>query len=181
MTTHNMCRTGFLNTIDHQYDVWEHLSIPDLFPGISVRFSSKLPFGVWGLTDFEKRTVTLATGMNTAEMRSTLAHEIVHLERGAGTFETEHVEELLCDLVAATRLVPAAELIGLTDRVEHEGREAVEASLMIDEKTLGVALELEAALVAMMKKDVGSSGDSAEWRSQETALAAVELHEAARS
>lgn len=181
MSTDNMCQTGFLNNLSQQYDVWEHLSIPELFPGVSVRFNSKLPFGVWGLTDFEKRTVTLTTGMNAAEMRSTLAHEIVHLERGAGTFETEHVEELLCDLVAATRLVPAAQLLGLTDRVEREGREAVESSLVIDEKMLEVALELEAALVAMMNKGVGSGGDSAEWRSQEAALAAVDLHEAARA
>ena len=178
MSEHNMCMTGYLNNDRQQYDPWEHLSNTMLFPGVTFRFSDKLPFGTWGLTNFAARSVTLATGMDAGELRSTLAHEIMHLERGQITAETEHAEELVCDLVAASRLVPIGQLVGLAQRVEHEGREAVTRSLVIDEKMLEVALELEAVIMTMMNKGVGSSDGDGSWRA---AMVHLVTTEAARS
>jgi hypothetical protein len=73
---------------------------------------SHLPSGVWGVTDFDTRTVTLRHGMNQAERRCTIAHEIQHILRGPAPVGLEEWEEELVDRNAARFLLPSVEAIG---------------------------------------------------------------------
>src|SRR5687768_683832 len=69
-----------------------------------------LPEGVWGTTDFDDRTVTLAHGLNQAERRSTITHESIHAERGAPAAGYEAREERVVDELAARRLITLDQL-----------------------------------------------------------------------
>lgn len=66
-----------------------------------------LPEGVLGETDFDAKTVTLAIGLDQAERRSTLAHELEHIERGWSP----------CDVRTECQIERAAavKLIGIRD------------------------------------------------------------------
>ena len=120
------------------YCPWQHLGRLD---GVSVRYADL--DGIDGLTDFESRTITLRRGMTVAERRTTLAHELVHLERGRvaghrrGTAEREYnlatlIEERLVEDTAAMRLVPARLLPDLQTLVDRHGDEAACGFLGVD-------------------------------------------------
>jgi len=80
------------------YDPWLHVAELDL----DVRYEV-MPF--LGMTDFLEGTVTLHPKMTQAQERATLAHELVHVERGPFcTSVTEH-EERIVEGVAAARLI----------------------------------------------------------------------------
>lgn len=87
-----------------RYHPWRHLrSIPDL------RLSwADLP-GLLGIV--RGRDITLATGQLQAERRCTLAHELVHVERGTAEEPWCEREERHVDAIAARRLVPLDDLI----------------------------------------------------------------------
>lgn len=59
-----------------------------------------------GLTTFATDTIQMRTGMLQAERRSTLTHELVHLERGPFPRWKRPREERLVDAEAARRLIP---------------------------------------------------------------------------
>lgn len=61
---------------------------------------------VLGETDYDRRTVTLATGMTQAQRRSTIAHEVTHIERGPVPDFLWPREELHVDRLTARRLIP---------------------------------------------------------------------------
>lgn len=71
-----------------------------------------LPPGVWGVTDFETRTVTLRHGLNQAERRCTIAHETQHILRGPVPPSGEAREEATVDRNAARLLLPDVRVIG---------------------------------------------------------------------
>lgn len=58
-----------------------------------------------GETDHDARTVTLTTGMTQAQRRSTIAHEVAHVERGPVPRWLEPREESHVDALAARRLI----------------------------------------------------------------------------
>lgn len=61
---------------------------------------------VLGVTDFDEQSVTLTTGMTQAQRRSTVAHEIVHAERGPVPPWLQAREERDVDAAAARWLIP---------------------------------------------------------------------------
>lgn len=62
--------------------------------------------GNLGVTDFATLTITLDPYMDFIQQRSTLAHELIHLERGpSGIVEDRAEEERVVELLTATRLV----------------------------------------------------------------------------
>lgn len=64
-----------------------------------------LPDDLMGLTDWDERTITLAPGLTQVERRSTVAHEVVHVERGPVIERLEPREEAWVAKVAARRLI----------------------------------------------------------------------------
>lgn len=64
-----------------------------------------LPEGTLGVTDFEARTITLAHGLTQAERRATIAHEVLHVERGPTVDSLEAREERWVEQEAARRLI----------------------------------------------------------------------------
>lgn len=70
-----------------------------------------LPDGKRGHTDHDNRTVTLTLGMNQAERRSTIAHEVEHVRRGPVPAYLKAREERVVDDLAARRLIPFPRLV----------------------------------------------------------------------
>lgn len=90
-----------------------------------------------GLVDLRTRTITLCPTLLQDERRSTLAHELVHLERGSpcrpGDWEEREVARL-----AAVRIIPWAELVEAVRWSDHLDEQAFE--LWVDEDTVRVRL-----------------------------------------
>ena len=130
----------------YAYDPWTHMA---MFPGAMLHYAD-LPGGEWGLTEFAPRVITLTHGLSAAEARSTLAHELVHLERGPlparAPRRVREVEETVCDTIAALRLIPAARLVTLGEQIERHGELAVAAALEVDEFLVQAAARVSAAL-----------------------------------
>lgn len=129
-----------------RYDPFTHLGLG--FRGVYVRFA-ELEDDEVGEVNFNARTITLQRGISAHEARSTLAHELVHLERGPAPLGETPSEEAVVDLVAASRLLPVAELEGLAGRVKKEGIDAVALSLEADEGVVRVGMILAAAVRAV--------------------------------
>lgn len=90
---------------------WRHMA--EKYPHVIVCTSYKLPDGVRGLVKGDR--IWLCSSLDTAERRTTLSHEIGHLERGVlphprHSFYVRR-EERIVDQIAARRLIPLAALI----------------------------------------------------------------------
>lgn len=59
-----------------------------------------------GETCWDSQTITLRPGLTQAQRRSTLAHELVHVERGTFPDIAEAKEEAAVSREAARRLIP---------------------------------------------------------------------------
>lgn len=99
-----------------------------------------LPYGVWGLTDFDRRVVTLTHGMSQAERRCTIAHETQHVLRGPVPAAYVAREELVVDQNAARLLLPDVRVLGEELAWAHSLDEAAE-QLWVDRDILRVRLE----------------------------------------
>lgn len=123
------------------YDPWLHLSTCE---GVTLTWHEE---GPWGLSDFETRTISLRRGLSQAELRSTLAHELLHLERGPVMGPSDAgpglLEESLVEQTAALRLIPAFVLDELPELIEDHGAAAAAAFLGID---VGMVEEVAAAV-----------------------------------
>jgi len=122
------------------YCPWQHLG--DL-EGVELTYHDD---GPTGLTDFAQTQISLRRGMTAARRRATLAHEIVHLERGPALMgATAMVDEYITECTAGLRLVPAAILKDLPTLVERYGCDAAAAFLGVDEQ---LVLTVVGALIA---------------------------------
>ncbi len=85
------------------YHPWRHLRALSLWDLVWC----DLPVGVLGLTDFAAGRVTLDPRQTQAERRSTIAHELAHIERGPTLADPwwQAREELHVDRIAAGRLI----------------------------------------------------------------------------
>ena len=64
-----------------------------------------------GLTHFPSKTVLLDSRLLQVERRCTIAHELVHIERGPFPEHTTALEESLVEQIAARRLIDLDKLI----------------------------------------------------------------------
>lgn len=95
-----------------RYHPWRILRA---LPHITVRWSAAVARG-----RVDGHTITLHPLLTQAERRSTLAHELVHLERGQPPPHLAAREELLVEEIAARRLVS---LVDLADAIVwHDGK-----------------------------------------------------------
>lgn len=125
------------------YCPWEHLGH---LTSVTLTWHDD---GPRGLTDFATLTISLLRGLTGPELRSTLAHELVHIERGPGRgpgYPDEcvraRIEENIVEDTAVTRLIPTGVLEDLPELVETHGRDAALAFLYIDKSHLNRALRL---------------------------------------
>jgi len=107
------------------YDPWEAL---DGFDSVTV-VEVDLPPGRRGQIQFSTRVISLARGLADTERTCTLAHELVHLERGPVMHRQTAHEERVVAAIAARRMVPL-------DRLVDAGRWTTDVVELADE--LGV-------------------------------------------
>lgn len=102
--------------VKHRYHPWRALR---MLPHITVEWSRAVARG-----RVDGHTITLHPLLTQAERRSTLAHELVHIERGPVPDWAWPREELIVEEIAARRLVDLddlADAIVWHDGIAHDG------------------------------------------------------------
>lgn len=79
-------------------------------PDVTLVFGDPGP-GALGSVDYETRTITLASDLLQGELRTTLTHELIHLERGPVADDGWRREEAAVELEAARRLIGIGDLV----------------------------------------------------------------------
>ncbi len=119
------------------YCPWQHLGDLD---GVELRYHEE---GEPGMFDFERRAISLRRNMTASQRRASLAHEIVHYERGpACVGATAEVDELLVESTAVLRLIPEPVLRTLPELVDLHGYQAAASFLGVDEQMIDGALAM---------------------------------------
>jgi hypothetical protein len=126
---------------DARYCPWRHLGSLE---GVTLSYHDEGPMG---LTRFADRRVSLRRGLSPAQRRSTLAHELAHVEAGAFiAYEpecpgvTHDLAEHVADLTAVARLIPAHVLEDLPWLVETHGHDVVCEVLGVDRGIIRTAI-----------------------------------------
>jgi len=122
--------------VHHEYDPWADLASR---PDIRLLWRHQRPCGLY---HHHEREISLRHGLTDAEGRSTLAHELVHAERGdVGLSEAalNARQELLVEREAARRLISLQELADAVRWTCHPGE--VADLLRVDLGTLRARLE----------------------------------------
>jgi predicted transcriptional regulator len=117
------------------YDPWRALGE---YEGVRLVVAD-LPGTLRGQIDFVTRTITLHRRLEPVEQKCTLAHELVHLERGPVLVRQTSREERLVAAIAAARLVPIADLADALRWSDDVGVLADELS--VDVRTIRVRLD----------------------------------------
>lgn len=93
-------RPGAVKPVRPDYNPWAHAQQL----GVTVRYAN-LP-EMWGATDGDG-VVWISSDLSSRETRSTLAHELVHVELGHRSRQSRETEDFV-ELIAARRLVDEA-------------------------------------------------------------------------
>lgn len=118
------------------HDPWLRLRRLD---GWALRWG-RLAEGVSGFTDWGSRTIVLDSRLDAAEKRATIAHEVMHAERGPALSDPQSVadEERAAEAHAARMLIPVEALRDLLPVVRD--LDAVAAALLVDRALLDARL-----------------------------------------
>jgi hypothetical protein len=92
--------------------------------------------GPMGETDFVAGTISLRRGLNQAELRSTILHECLHVERGPVPMGLAPKEEHQVRKLAAQQLLPQVTRIGDALAWAQGDLAAAAEELWVDEGTL---------------------------------------------
>lgn len=114
-----------------RWNPWEALVVDH--PGVGCSFDYQLPRGVTGLS--KPSLIWVCKTLNAFEREATLAHELVHQERGIfGLRDPQEraAEEREVEAITARRLVPLRALIGVVFQYPNAGIEAWAHVLRID-------------------------------------------------
>lgn len=93
--------------ITNHWHPWRTLA--EHYPHIAVSCDHVLPRGVAGL--IKGNTIWLCKSLTQAERRSTLTHELIHVDRGIAPVIHRAREEHYVDVLAARRLIPLPALL----------------------------------------------------------------------
>jgi Zn-dependent peptidase ImmA (M78 family) len=116
------------------YDPWHALNEID---GVHLVVAD-LPGRRRGEIDFETRTITLHPRLRPVERRCTLAHELVHLERGPVLIRQTNREERIVSAIAARRLVSVGVLAAALQWSDDP--RVIADELGVDERTIRIRL-----------------------------------------
>lgn len=114
---------------------FEELCTEAAAQGICVQ-ETRLPAGLEGVWDPSQKTIWLKKRLPVASMACTLAHELIHLERGDTGHQSDKVERLI-EREAARRLIPFENLLEVD---WGQPLEKIADDLWVDEATLEVRL-----------------------------------------
>lgn len=114
--------------------------LPDWTVKYVDRHSGLFPVGRLGLTVYRKREIWLASDMNVADRRCTIAHETGHVLRGTHSGCSRLREEALVDRQAARLLLPSVRRMGHALAWAGADYEAAAEELWVDETMLNVRL-----------------------------------------
>jgi hypothetical protein len=120
--------------VGERYDPWQHARELELT--VEIR---PIADGDWGYYDHRRRRVAIRADLCEYERRCTLAHEIVHAERGDRCNLAE-LDELWVHVEAAYRLIPIAALAAAVVQW-GEDQHRLGDELWVDRHTLQVRLE----------------------------------------
>lgn len=97
-----------MTTTAVRYHPWRHLRAQQSWTFVT----AELPEHRRAQTDWTTRTVTIAKGLTQAKRRCSLAHELVHMERGpvAADARTAAREERLVEAIMARRMIELRDL-----------------------------------------------------------------------
>lgn len=137
--------TGHTVAAGLAYDPWLHFFTTFQPQGWSLVEDQPAIFhgqDVMAVTDWKKRTVTLAYDLTAGEARCTLTHELVHIERGpaANNDRLAELEEREVERITAARLIVFDELLAAAPRVD--GFEDLADLMNVDRTLILVALRL---------------------------------------
>lgn len=134
-------RQGGLLAPNGRYNPWKHIYTEH--PDAVVSDDLALPDRVMGLALCATKRVWLHNGLNQAERRCTLAHELVHLERGPVPRDPVHAarEEEIVDQIASRRLITTEDLIATIRECPDGSMRAWAFRLWVDTPMLTVRLK----------------------------------------
>jgi hypothetical protein len=123
-----------------RYDPWQDLRLN--WPWVRVLIE-RMTGDLLGEVRDDGAVIALRAGTSAAQRRCTLAHEIVHLERGLPDCgQWLHREESAVHLTAARRLITAQDLVGaIRDLGGTDDRAALAQLLEVDTETLLLRLD----------------------------------------
>lgn len=130
-----------------RFNPWRRLRA--LGPSWGLAWSRDLPPDVYGFTCWRTQTITLAEGMSFEERRSTITHEVLHVERGPASVCAVVGEELVVDRLASRLLLPSVAEVAdalVFNRGDHD---AAAADLWVD----GWMLEVRLSSLAGEERD----------------------------
>jgi hypothetical protein len=133
------------------WNPWRHIG--ENYPHITVIRHHELPGTLWGL-QFANQ-IWLCRRLDQARRRCTLAHEIVHLERGPVPVDAVGLakEERIVSQLAAQRLIPLTDLVDAL-RWTREPNQLAEV-LWVDVPTLRARMEsLDPIEVAQLENEL---------------------------
>lgn len=90
------------------WNPWRRLR--ELGHAVRLEWLDELPGGVDGLTTFDDNVIQMRRGLDQAQRRSILTHELVHVERGPYPRWREPAEERAVCAEAARRLITIEQL-----------------------------------------------------------------------
>src|SRR5687768_12532490 len=128
-------------TCAHRCLLNQLLAILDALPeddALRIR-RTHLPADVLGDVDFDTHEIRIADTATTPEFRATLAHELVHIQRGAYYPSETDDEEALVEATAARLLVPRDHLPAILEAADPH-QVADELVVDLHTATLGIAL-----------------------------------------
>jgi hypothetical protein len=122
-----------------RYDPW--LDVRLNWPAVHVVIE-RMTGDLLGEVRDDGAVIALRAGTSAAQRRCTLAHEIVHLERGLHDCgQWLHREEFAVHLTATRRLITASDLVGaIRELGGAEDRGALAHALEVDTETLAMRL-----------------------------------------
>lgn len=137
---------------------WRRLR--DQHPRIDVVWAP-LPDGLAGYWDGH-RTIVLDSALTQAARRSTLEHELAHVERGPVPADAVLAarEEATVDEIAARRLIPLGLLVDALRWCQGAAGAALADEVWTDQHTLNVRL---ATLTADERKHIEAALSNVEW------------------
>ena len=120
-----------------QYDPWRVLATE--WPDVDFRFE-RLPGDLLGQIRAGGRLIVVRGDSSAAQRRCTLAHELVHLERGFGTGNAyfDEREEVTVHRIAAIRLIGFRRLLDVVR--ETDDHRMIATMVDVDRHTLAVRL-----------------------------------------
>lgn len=99
-----------ISNVPAMHSVWHPWrTAAEHYPHINIVCKHRLPQGIRGLLKGD--TIWLCNTLTKAERRSTLTHELIHLDRGVVAPPLRQREEWYVDALAARRLIPLPALL----------------------------------------------------------------------